>query len=180
MLDKITPNGQIEWAEWLQNFNAQFTDAERKDRTYKEKLSGAKAYWSEAARSNPGSLNIDEFLAFTHPEFSQPLMLQEVDLLMSMFDSNRDDLISTEEMNKDEQFFPVQDEDIPMLDSNSDGQLSKRELLKLFDSRGKFWAHRQANALIDELDDNEDDYIQCTELDLNSVLFPDKFFHPLL
>ena len=32
------------------------------DRIVKEKLAAAKAAWSEAARSNPDSLNIDEFL----------------------------------------------------------------------------------------------------------------------
>ena len=41
-----------------------------------EKVAAAKAAWGEAARSNPEKLNIDEFLTFTHPEFSHPLIIQ--------------------------------------------------------------------------------------------------------
>ena len=231
LLDKLRPNGQIEWEEWKQAFDAQFTPLERQlGRDYKERLSGAKAYWSEAARSNPNSLNIDEFLAFTHPEFSQPLLLQEVELLMSTFDTNRDDLISPEEMinnnnNNAPSWIILQDslreassslsssssssasaatfslfprgggankEEYRLLDDNEDGLLSKRELLKVFDIRGDFWARKQARAIIEKSDINQDGYIQCSSssnssqesLELsnnqNSALNPDFFFHPLV
>ena len=42
----------------------------------KVKLASAKASWAEAARTNGDALNIDEFLAFTHPESSHSLMAQ--------------------------------------------------------------------------------------------------------
>ena len=46
------------------------------DTLLQEKVAAAKAAWGEAARSNPEKLNIDEFLTFTHPEFSHPLIIQ--------------------------------------------------------------------------------------------------------
>ena len=45
-------------------------------RMAKVKLASAKASWAEAARTNGDALNIDEFLAFTHPESSHSLMAQ--------------------------------------------------------------------------------------------------------
>ena len=42
-----------------------------------------KASWSEAARSNPEQLTIDEFLAFRHPESSHATILSLVEETIS-------------------------------------------------------------------------------------------------
>ena len=82
-LDKINHNGQVEWEEWLAQFYHDHNlqkgqDLSNTERSVKEKLAAAKAAWSEAARSNPDALNIDEFLAFTHPESSHSILAQQV------------------------------------------------------------------------------------------------------
>ncbi len=66
-LDKPNVNGQVEWDEWLRNFEQRYSDEEKATRLYKERLAAAKAAWGEAARSDPDKLNIDEFLTFSHP-----------------------------------------------------------------------------------------------------------------
>ena len=73
----------MEWEEWLAQFYHDHNlqkgqDLSNTERSVKEKLAAAKASWSEAARSNPDALNIDEFLAFTHPESSHSILAQQV------------------------------------------------------------------------------------------------------
>ena len=38
-LDKKNPNGQVEWAEWLADFESRFHDEEKSTRLYKASLS---------------------------------------------------------------------------------------------------------------------------------------------
>ena len=47
-----------------------------------ESLARLKAAWSEAARTNPDAVNIDEFLGLEHPESSHSFLTQRVDELM--------------------------------------------------------------------------------------------------
>lgn len=56
-----------------------------------------KASWMEAARSNPDSLTVDEFLAFTHPESSAANQLALVDELYDKFDRDGDELLTENE-----------------------------------------------------------------------------------
>lgn len=51
----------------------------------------------EAARSNPDSLTLDEFLAFTHPESSAANQLALVDELYDKFDRDGDELLTENE-----------------------------------------------------------------------------------
>lgn len=44
-----------------------------------------RAAWSEAARSDPDALNLDEFLAFRHPESSHATILTLVEELLDKF-----------------------------------------------------------------------------------------------
>lgn len=56
-----------------------------------------KASWMEAAKSNPDSLTLDEFLAFTHPESSAANQLALVDELYDKFDRDGDELLTEDE-----------------------------------------------------------------------------------
>ena len=47
-----------------------------------------KASWSEAARNDPASLSLDEFLAFRHPESSHANILTGVEEVISMAGDN--------------------------------------------------------------------------------------------
>ena len=63
-------------------------------RGHKEKLSAAKAAWSEAARSNPDALNLDEFLGFMHPESSHSGLTQQLEEMLVRHDLNGDGVIA--------------------------------------------------------------------------------------
>ncbi len=70
-------NGMVEWEEWFGAYQERLKKSGGGEtRREKERLAAAMAAWKEAARSNPESLNIDEFLAFTHPEVSHSLRIQ--------------------------------------------------------------------------------------------------------
>ena len=95
-LDKITHNGQVEWEEWLARFYKDHDiekDAELQ-RGHKEKLAAAKAAWSEAARSNPDALNLDEFLGFMHPESSHSGLAQQLEDMLTRHDLDGDGIIA--------------------------------------------------------------------------------------
>ena len=70
-------------------------------REMKVKIAAAKAAWSEAARSNPDALNIDEFLAFTHPESSHSWLAQNAEELFARHDSDGDGRITEQEYLSD-------------------------------------------------------------------------------
>ena len=90
-LDKQNPNGLVEWDEWIAHTTKDATAEERSSRAFKEKVAEAMARWSEAARANPTALNIDEFLSFSHPEFSSPLVLQAVEEILAYGDKDKGD-----------------------------------------------------------------------------------------
>ena len=99
-LDKINHNGQVEWEEWLAKFykdhgiEASKDDHANLQRGYKEKLAAAKAAWSEAARSNPDALNLDEFLGFTHPESSHSGLALQMEEMLVRHDLDGDGAIA--------------------------------------------------------------------------------------
>ena len=76
----------------------------------KVKIAAAKAAWSEAARSNPDALNIDEFLAFTHPESSHSWLAQNAEEIFGRHDSDGDGKITEEEYINDP-FMELQEEE---------------------------------------------------------------------
>ena len=76
-------------------------DVKTAPRIVKEKLAAAKAAWSEAARSNPDALNIDEFLSFTHPESSHSLLATETEELFGRHDADENGVISLQEYLED-------------------------------------------------------------------------------
>ena len=91
-LDKIHKNGQIDWDEYYQYFTRTRmgledgdirrleTDPRSVSREVREALAEVKAAWSEAARTNPDAVNIDEFLGLEHPESSHTLLTQRVEV----------------------------------------------------------------------------------------------------
>lgn len=62
-----------------------------------EQIMKDKASFSEAARSNPDWLTLDEFLSFTHPESSAANQLALVDELYDKFDRDGDGLLTEDE-----------------------------------------------------------------------------------
>ena len=95
-LDKIHKNGQIDWDEYYQYFTRTRmgledgdirrleTDPRSVSREVREALAEVKAAWSEAARTNPDAVNIDEFLGLEHPESSHTLLTQRVEVRLRL------------------------------------------------------------------------------------------------
>ena len=93
-LDKLHKNGQVDWDEYYQHIlrdRLGLSDQEMKTletrpssvtREVRETLAEVKAAWSEAARSNPDAVNIDEFLGLEHPESSHSLLTQRVEEML--------------------------------------------------------------------------------------------------
>ena len=48
-----------------------------------ESISRLRASWSEAARTDPDAVNIDEFLGLEHPESSHSMLVQRVEELLA-------------------------------------------------------------------------------------------------
>ena len=87
-LDKLHRNGQIDWDEYYGYYmkarlGMEAADLRRMEadpasvgREVREAVAEVRAAWSEAARSNPEAVNIDEFLGLEHPESSHSLLTQ--------------------------------------------------------------------------------------------------------
>jgi calcium-binding protein len=69
------------------------------DRRSKETIMKDKAMWSEAARTDSFSLNLEEFLAFQHPESSNANLQSLVDDILREFDLDTDDYLTADEFS---------------------------------------------------------------------------------
>ena len=175
-------DGQVAWTEWLEAFKEKEADLD--ERSLAEKLSYAKAAWFEAARSNPEKLNIDEFLSFTHPEFSHPLILQEAVDTLNVLDRNGDGELTLEEFafNVDEGESKRREALIVDLDTDGNGALSRNELLPIFNPKSEIWAMNQARKMLDSCDSDSDGKLNAREVDdcegdILEPLFPEKMYH---
>lgn len=195
-LDRINHNGQVEWEEWMDDFRHRNgldkdSDLTKADRRVKERLAAAKAGWSEAARSNPDALNIDEFLSFTHPESSHSMLAQTAEETMGRYDANDDGKISLDEYLNDP-FVQLDEQDVlqrkkefaQAMDANQNGYVDKRELLTYLDPKHPSRAHQEAETLMAGADANNDGYIDWHELESRAADFfdskwasPERVFH---
>lgn len=202
-LDKINKNGQVDWAEYYNYFLTQLLGLTQQEittlektptkveRSIHESISRLKAAWSEAARSNPEAVNIDEFLALEHPESSMALLIGQVDELLGKHDSNEDGVITREEFIKDpymdleaEEENERKNEFDKYLDQNNDGKASRKELVQYIDPKSQHWAQSEAADLVKQADKNGDGFVSLAEmltapdLFLNSKLIsPEVSFH---
>ncbi len=179
-LDKLDHNGQVEWDEWLQDFNSkQRQPLDKNDRTYQEELAAAKAAWTEAAQSNPEKLNIDEFWDFLHPELSHHLILKEAELLLIFLDSNLDQKLSKEEyLAPNYKAQEIREKTFYACDHDGDEYLTREELFSSLNPRGEVWAREAAQRILVVSDMDGDNLISGAEFDLAkfTVLTPEKYF----
>lgn len=149
-----------------------------------EQIMRDKASWTEAARSNPDSLTVDEFLAFTHPESSAANQLALVDELYDKFDRDGDELLTENEFailqtdgNGDETLIVRQDENErraefrKVIDLNGDGKADRRELLHYVAPQSPRHSEHEAEALLALADNNHDNTLTLDEI----LAHPDLF-----
>ncbi|XP_023347946.1 reticulocalbin-2 [Eurytemora carolleeae] len=162
------------------------------EREAKESISSLKASWSEAAKSNPGSLNIDEFLALEHPESSMSLLISDLEHLLNKYDENGDGKLTKAEFTK-EPFIQQSPEEIQIreehfvsgLDIDHNGVADRREMINFLDPKNRFWAAEEARILLKNGDANFDGLLSLQEILMNPELFlkskfvnPHLYFHP--
>ena len=194
-LDRINHNGQVEWTEWLTHFQKEhnivdIADFSTLQRGLKEQLAAAKAAWSEAARTNPDALNIDEYLSFTHPESSHSALAQLIEELLGRHDDDDDSKISLNEY-LDDPVIEFTAEELAdrkrrflAMDSNNDGLAERRELLVFHDPKHVAQAKEEAIRLMSMSDVDKDELIDKNELVNAANLFlnsmwvsPERTFH---
>jgi len=189
-LDKLHKNGQVDWDEYYQHYlrdRLGLAEAEiarlsespaTVSRDVQESLANVKAAWSEAARTNPDAVNIDEFLGLEHPESSHSMLTQRVEEMMEKLDGDGDGKLSKSEyitdpyrdLDRDDISLREKEFDL-VLDKNKDGIADKREIVQFLDPKNPHWARYEAINLMSIADRNRDN-----RLDIHEVLAkPDLF-----
>lgn len=189
-LDKIHKNGQVDWDEYYQHFMKNRLGLAEEDikklenepstvsRDIRESVANIKAAWSEAARTNPDAVNIDEFLGLEHPESSHSLLTQRVEEMMDKFDSDGDGKLSQAEYVSDP-YTDLNEADVKLrekefqliLDKNKDGIADKREIVNFLDPKNPHWARYEAINLLSEADTNSDNMLELEEVLAKPDLF---------
>lgn len=157
------------------------------DRKVKESVARDKALWMEAARTDPLSLTLDEFLSFRHPESSTVNLLSLVDDILRQFDVDGDEkltiaefsdvlpngvedpsskkiILSQTERERKEEFTKI-------IDKNKDGKADRGELLSYVDPRHPRYAIQEASALLTLADQNGDRKLSLHEIIAKSSIF---------
>ncbi|XP_019560544.3 45 kDa calcium-binding protein [Aedes albopictus] len=157
------------------------------DRKVKESIARDKALWMEAARTDPMSLTLDEFLSFRHPESSTVNLLNLVDDILRQFDVDGDDkltigefsdvlpngvadpsskkiILSQTERERKEEFTKI-------IDKNKDGKADRGELLSYVDPRHPRYAIQEASALFALADKNADRKLTLHEIIAKASIF---------
>ncbi|XP_046458033.1 45 kDa calcium-binding protein-like [Daphnia pulex] len=189
-IDMNPRNGHVSWTEyhtWFLkkngNNNTKTGDHDEMhpelERSIKEKIAWDKAAWSEAAKTDPDFLNLDEFLSFRHPESSHTTLLSKADDLLGEYDKDADETLTWEEYS----LIPSesllvrysenkrQEEFNNFIDRNRDGKLDKREILSYLDPRNPRHAHLEAESLIQISDTNKDQQLSMKEILASADIF---------
>ncbi|XP_049301507.1 45 kDa calcium-binding protein [Anopheles funestus] len=194
-IDHKPRDGLVSWDEyqsyWLHEKGIQGDSHMKKamfdklDRKIKESIARDKAHWMEAARTDPLSLTLDEFLSFRHPESSTVNLLNLVDDILRQFDVDGDDLLTVEEfsdvqttdLGEGKKFILSQnvrerkEEFAKVIDKNRDGKADRGELLSYVDPRHPRYAIQEASTLFSLADTNNDKKLVMHEVLASSAIF---------
>lgn len=195
-IDIDPKNGVVTWKEYhayflqKRGFSIKYVNShdERRhkglSRIVKEQIMKDRALWAEAAKTNPNSLTIDEFLSFTHPESSVANQLALVDELYDKFDRDGDEILTENEFAilqtegvEDETLIVRQDEEQRRkefrnaIDLNGDGRADRRELLHYVAPQSPRHSEHEAEALLALADSDHDNMLSLDEI----LTHPDLF-----
>ncbi|XP_053696222.1 45 kDa calcium-binding protein [Sabethes cyaneus] len=195
-IDQKPRDGLVSWDEYqtyamrqkgLKEKHPQNSPFDTLDRNVKESVVREKALWMEAARTDPLSLTLDEFLSFRHPESSTVNLLNLVDEILRQFDLDGDDrlteseftdvlpvgfadatnrkfILSRSERERREEFNKI-------IDKNKDGKADRGELLSYVDPRHPRYAIQEASTLFSLADKNGDRVLTLQEILSKSTIF---------
>lgn len=185
-IDLNPRNGVVSWEEFHAYFLKQhgYDDEFIKNhehnhkglpREIKEAIMRDKAAWSEAARSDPDQLTLDEFLAFRHPESSHATILNIVEETIARLDVDGDGQLTKEEF-ADPEINEVPDgitperykeerlKDFKIADEDKNGSLDRKELLRFIDPRNTHHAEKEALNLMTAADTDQDGVLTLLEI----------------
>ncbi|XP_014290081.1 45 kDa calcium-binding protein [Halyomorpha halys] len=191
-IDKNPRNGVISWSEYHAYFLLTHGVDEEYIRNHPEKHPGLgrslketiardKASWSEAAKSDPDFLTLDEFLAFRHPESSHATLLTLVDDLLDKLDRDGDEMLTEEEfavlqvsggetlvsqgeVRRRAEFRNV-------IDTDSNSLADRHELLNYIDPRNPRHAREESETLVTLADTDHDGKLSLQEVLAKMDLF---------
>ncbi|CAF0908498.1 unnamed protein product [Adineta ricciae] len=138
------------------------------------------------------NLNIDQFLAFRHPELVSQASTSIADNLMAQLDRDNDQqltekefiIVPSHDINGehgetkreaiDQQWMASQKREFLEFDENHDGILSKEELVKAYDPMNRAHINIQVNRLFEKVDDSpRDDTLSLNEIQRHAHVFAD-------
>ncbi|CAL4117612.1 unnamed protein product [Meganyctiphanes norvegica] len=186
-IDNNPKNGRISWEEYHAYFLKQrgYDDAFIKNhkenhrhmpREIKEAIMRDKAAWSQAARDDPNTLTIDEFLSFRHPESSHATILTIVEETIGRLDMDDDNELTPQEfsdpsMNEVPDDMTLQEfqqerlhEFKTIIDTDNNGKIDRRELLMYIDPRNVHHAEKEAVLLLGAADVDHDGVLNLEEI----------------
>ncbi|BET02379.1 EFh [Nesidiocoris tenuis] len=194
VIDKSPRNGVVSWSEYHDYFLMKHGVDEEYIRNHNEKHPGMgrslkesiardKASWSEAAKSDPEYLTLDEFLAFRHPESSANNILTLVDDLLDKLDRDGDEMLTEEEFavlqvsggvgetlvsQGEEQ---RRSEFRSAIDKDNNLLADRKELLRYIDPRNPRHAREEALTLVTLADADKDGRLSLDEVLTKMDLF---------
>ncbi|XP_018497584.1 45 kDa calcium-binding protein [Galendromus occidentalis] len=182
-------NGRLAWTEFGEDYlikqGYSKEDAERSirnlkslPRRLKEQIMLDRAAWFEAA-TDPGGLNIDEFLTFRHPEHSHVSLLNMVTQIISDLDTDADGVLSEDEFVAVDSTEKVSAKKISekrqefrsAIDTDKDGKVTLQELIFYNDPSNPLHALREARELIGTADVDKDGKLSLEEVLQKAKLF---------
>ncbi|CAF3596578.1 unnamed protein product [Adineta steineri] len=147
--------------------------------------------WMQADQSSDNELNIDEFLAFRHPEITDRSAKYIADDLLLHMDQNNDQKINETEFvyipsnistdkndttwsEMDKKFVDAQKTEFHEFDENNDGILTRDEITKAYDPINRVHINIQVKRLFSKVDDSPaDDSLSLKEIQKHADIFTD-------
>ncbi|CAF4038002.1 unnamed protein product [Rotaria sp. Silwood2] len=161
------------------------------DNNFQRELVKIRFRWTEADVGGDNELDIDEFLAFRHPEIAGHSYKHIVDDLILQMDRNNDQKLNETEFaflpssiledggNKewvemDKRWLEEQKREFHEMDENKDGVLTKDELLKAYDPMNRVHISNQIKKLYEKVDDSpSDNVLTLNEIQKHADVFTD-------
>uniref|UniRef100_A0A224XHF3 Putative 45 kDa calcium-binding protein n=1 Tax=Panstrongylus lignarius TaxID=156445 RepID=A0A224XHF3_9HEMI len=191
-IDTNPRNGVISWREYHEYFlqkhglDSEYIKKHNErhqglGRSLKENIARDRASWSEAAKSDPDFLTLDEFLAFLHPESSHSTLVTLVDDLLDKLDRDGDEMLTEDEfavlqMSGGEELVSQGEhrrriEFRHLIDEDGNSVADRAELLKYIDPKNPRHAKEESETLVTLGDSNHDGKLTLDEILAKMDLF---------
>jgi len=161
------------------------------DNNFQRELVKIRFRWTEADTGGDNELDIDEFLAFRHPEIAGRSYKHIVDDLILQMDRNGDQQLNETEFaflpasvledsgNKewaemDRRWLEEQKREFHEMDENKDGIVTREELQRAYDPINRVHISNQINKLFSKVDDSpSDNVLSLDEVQKHADVFAD-------